>query len=137
MIDVEAFNEHRPNHKMVRTYAESQAKPGDHANDESEEHYIICNREIFGFSLTDKRWCAFNLELIQPVEYSGSAFNNLLLPTELKSTLLSLVEVHTNVSLQFGDVIQDKGKGMIFLLHGEPGTGKTLTAGKFAARPIV
>jgi SpoVK/Ycf46/Vps4 family AAA+-type ATPase len=68
------------------------------------------------------------------VEFSGSAFNSLLLPTELKATLLSLVEVHTDVSLQFGDVIQDNEKGMIFLLHGEPGTGKTLTAGKLQTR---
>jgi hypothetical protein len=128
MIDVEAFNEHRPNHNMLSTHGESRAKPGDNANDESDDNYIICDRKISGFSLTDKRWCAFNLDLIQSVEYSGSAFNALLLPTELKATLLSLVEVHTNKHLQFGDLVQDKGKGMIFLLHGEPGTGKTLTA---------
>ena len=53
------------------------------------------------------------------MEYLG-CYNALLLPIELKATLLSHVEVRTNKHLQFGDLIQDKGKGMIFLLHGEP-----------------
>jgi predicted nucleotidyltransferase len=130
MVDVEAFDEHRPNHKITRTYSESKTRSQDDCNSRSNQHYIICHTQIFGFSLTDKRWCAFDIDLIQDVEYSGSAFNTLLLPTDLKATLLSLVEVHTNKSLQFGDLVHDKGKGMIFLLHGEPGTGKTLTAGK-------
>jgi len=42
----------------------------------------------------------------------------------------SLVKIHADERLQFDDHIQGKGKGMIFLLHGEPGVGKTLTAGK-------
>lgn len=130
MIDVGGFNVHHPNHKPRNMYAESRAGCGYNADEWSEDNYLICDREIFGFSLTDKRWCAFNLDLIQDVEYSNSAFNALLLPVQQKSTILSLVEVHTNVHLQFGDVVQDKGKGMIFLLHGEPGTGKTLTAGE-------
>lgn len=29
------------------------------------------------------------------------------------------------------DIIAGKGSGLIMLLHGGPGTGKTLTAGKF------
>jgi SpoVK/Ycf46/Vps4 family AAA+-type ATPase len=135
MIDAEAFDEHRPNHKLRRTYKESKTGSRD-ANEESDEQYLICHREVFGYSLTDKRWCAFNIDLIKTVDYSGSAFNGLLLPTDQKATLLSLVEVHTNEALQFGDLIQDKGKGMIFLLHGEPGTGKTLTAGKSADEMI-
>jgi len=136
MIDVAAFNEHRPNHKITGTYKKSKTRWQDQANQKSDEQYLICDTEVFGYSLTDKRWCAFKIDLIQHVEYSGSAFNGLLLPTDLKATLLSLVEVHTNEALQFGDLIQDKGKGMIFLLHGEPGTGKTLTAGKFADEMI-
>jgi hypothetical protein len=42
----------------------------------------------------------------------------------------SLVKIHSEKRLQFDDIIKGKGKGMVFLLHGEPGVGKTLTAGK-------
>lgn len=30
------------------------------------------------------------------------------------------------------DFVQGKGNGLIFLLHGRPGVGKTCTAGKFS-----
>lgn len=133
MIDVEAFGEHRPNHNSSSSYTNSRTSELD-ANNEQEEQFLICHRRVDDYSLTDKRWCSFDIDLIKTVEFSGAAFNGLLLPTEQKATLLSLVEVHTNKSLQFGDLIQDKGKGMIFLLHGEPGTGKTLTACKLTTR---
>jgi hypothetical protein len=37
----------------------------------------------------------------------------------------------TNPSLKRDDIIASKGSGLIILLHGGPGTGKTLTAGEF------
>lgn len=40
-----------------------------------------------------------------------------------------MIKIHKDERLQFDDLIKGKGKGMIFLLHGEPGVGKTLTAG--------
>jgi hypothetical protein len=129
MIDAEAFDEHCPNHKLLDSYQKSNTGSRE-AYEKSDEQYLICHREISGYSLTDKRWCTFNIDCIKDVEYSGSAFNGLLLPAAQKETLRSLVVVHNNEALQFQDLIQDKGKGMIFLLHGDPGTGKTLTAGK-------
>lgn len=44
--------------------------------------------------------------------------------------LTSLANVHTEDS-RFDDLIEGKSKGLIFLLHGEPGVGKTLTAGMY------
>ncbi|KAI4271606.1 MAG: hypothetical protein LQ337_005890 [Flavoplaca oasis] len=41
----------------------------------------------------------------------------------------ALIKVHTEVQLSFDDVIKGKGKGLIFLLHGIPGVGKSLRAG--------
>ena len=128
MIDSEGFNEYRPNH-IPETYSESKTGFKDPAK-ESAEHYLICDDQVFGYSLTDKRWCTFKLDLVEDINYSEAAFDGLLLPNDQKETILSLVRVHTNETLQFKDLIQDKGKGMIFLLHGEPGVGKTLTAGK-------
>ena len=36
-------------------------------------------------------------------------------------------------SKKSSDVIPGKGEGRVFLLHGPPGVGKTLTAGKYRA----
>jgi signal recognition particle GTPase len=82
-----------------------------------------------GYSLVDKRWCFFEVDLIKDIEYNANAFKALMLEEEQKQMILSLVRVHADERISFDDVIKGKGRGMIFLLHGMPGVGKTLTAG--------
>jgi len=97
----------------------------------SGDELLICDNVIPGFSLSAKRWCFFELDYIQEFEYNTRAFESLVLAEEQKSMTHSLVKIHADERPQFDDHIQGKGKGMIFLLHGEPGVGKTLTAGKY------
>jgi len=73
----------------------------------------------------------FDVELIRNVNFNTKAFEALLLPPEQKSMIHSLVKIHANDGASFDDIIKGKGKGMVFLLHGAPGVGKTLTAGKY------
>jgi len=129
MIDSDAFTEACPDHETHDTY--SKSKIGTKAPDEKcEDNYLICHNEVFGYSITDKRWCAFDIDRLEKIDFSRAAFDGLLLPPDQKKTILSLVAVHTDESLKFDDIVKDKGKGMIFLLHGVPGVGKTLTAGE-------
>ena len=51
------------------------------------------------------------------------------LPPDQKETLLALAKFHVDDKSTYDDFIIGKGRGMIGLLHGEPGLGKTLTAG--------
>ena len=97
----------------------------------SDEQLVICDNVIPGFSLISKRWCFFEVDYIQEFEYNNRAFESLVLAQEQKSMIHSLVRIHADERLDFDDLIKGKGKGMIFLLHGEAGTGKTLTAGWF------
>jgi hypothetical protein len=97
----------------------------------SDEDFLICHYLAPGFSLGEKRWCLFYVNLIVDVVYNSNAFDCLLLPDAQKQMIHSMVKVHTDPRLSFDDIIAGKGKGMIALLHGEPGVGKTLTAGKF------
>jgi SpoVK/Ycf46/Vps4 family AAA+-type ATPase len=72
-------------------------------------------------------------------------FENLVLPMEEKQLLLALTRSHAKANLKFDDFVVGKGtsnpsptstkidksiigKGMIMMLDGAPGTGKTLTA---------
>lgn len=82
-----------------------------------------------GFSLTNKRWCYFDIDKTKDIVFNSTAFGALLLPAYQKEMVHALVKVHADQKLHFDDVIRGKGKGMIFLLHGTPGVGKTLTAG--------
>jgi hypothetical protein len=130
MVDAKTFALARPSHQpylsstrgIIRTETEDQLSLKD-------DDYLICHHLIPGFSLVDKRWCFFEVDLIKDVEYNVNAFKTLMLEEEQKRVILSLVRVHSDERLSFDDVIKGKGRGMIFLLHGVPGVGKTLTAG--------
>jgi DNA polymerase III delta prime subunit len=73
------------------------------------------------------------LDKIEEVEYNTSAFESLLLAAPQKKMIYSLIKIHKDERIQVDDLIKNKGKGMIFLLHGEPGVGKTLTAGGYSS----
>lgn len=55
----------------------------------------------------------------------------MVLPQGHKEFIQALVEsewVDNNVDPHSFDIVRGKGKGLVILLHGSPGTGKTLTA---------
>jgi hypothetical protein len=75
---------------------------------------------------------------VYPVTWNKDAFKRLVLPHSTKDLVETLIKAHASPNLQQGgpvsgkrlDLIAGKGLGLIMLLHGSPGTGKTLTAGK-------
>lgn len=80
---------------------------------------------IKGFSFTTKQWGRFAVNRVTPIEFRDDAFDQLVLAQDKKDLVRALV---TNGTGGFSDIISGKGGGCIFLLHGEPGVGKTLTA---------
>lgn len=48
--------------------------------------------------------------------------------SSLKSLIYQLVTAHSNGAVDFDDFVKGKGKGLVGLLFGPPGSGKTLTA---------
>lgn len=69
-----------------------------------------------------------NIDNLRPVQWTEDLFSNLVLPTEEKDLLLALAKSHSKSTTHFDDFVIGKGKGMIVLLDGPPGVGKTLTA---------
>lgn len=70
----------------------------------------------------------FFVEYVTEIVWNDNAFSKLVLPDDTKDLLLSFVESQVENKNTFDDVIQGKGKGIIMLLSGPPGVGKTLTA---------
>jgi SpoVK/Ycf46/Vps4 family AAA+-type ATPase len=70
----------------------------------------------------------FFVDFVKEIEWNDNAFDKLVLPDNTKDLLLSFVESQVENKDAFDDVIQGKGKGIIMLLSGPPGVGKTLTA---------
>ncbi|KAG9505296.1 hypothetical protein J7337_002263 [Fusarium musae] len=70
----------------------------------------------------------FDVELVKDVIWSSTAFDQLVLPHDYKRIIQAFVGAQMSGLDNFDDVIKGKGRGIIMLLSGEPGTGKTLTA---------
>lgn len=80
---------------------------------------------VYGFSFAAKQWGRMALSGVSEIKWRDDAFEKLVLPDEEKSLVRAIVE---NQADSFSDIIDGKGGGSIFLLHGPPGQGKTLTA---------
>ena len=94
----------------------------------TDDQLLLCSAELKGYSLKNKKWLTFYIDSVLDIEYNDSAFESLVLPEDHKELILALAESQVQHKDGFDDVIQGKGKGMIMLLSGPPGVGKTLTA---------
>ncbi|KUI60967.1 Protein MSP1 [Cytospora mali] len=121
-----------------------------------EDELLIMSYSVFGFVLRDRTWAEFDLTYLTEVtsgaeasdttdddeadEDDRSAFGRLVLPKGHKDMVLSLISQHfRNKESQKHkdeqvDIVRGKGKGLIILLHGAPGVGKTTTAEGVAER---
>ncbi|OBT94006.1 hypothetical protein VE01_07105 [Pseudogymnoascus verrucosus] len=135
-----------------RTLEESKTK----MNKFTEDELIIMSHKVFGFVLRDRTWAHLDLTHLEHIDNqegeddidaededsdgeSGdkSAFGRLVLPRGHKKMVLSLIAQHFRNKGQQdeqADIVRGKGKGLIILLHGAPGVGKTTTAEGVAER---
>jgi len=102
------------------------------------DQLLLCSASLKGYSLRNKKWLTFSIGSVKDIKYDEGAFDSLVLPDDHKELILALTESQVANKETFDDVIKGKGKGMIMLLSGPPGVGKTLTAesGKSSSSPF-
>ncbi|TPX12726.1 uncharacterized protein E0L32_000903 [Thyridium curvatum] len=107
-----------------------------HENNEDYEitdtQALLAPARIRGFTLTEKLWAFFLVDNVCEVQWSENAFDDLELEYSVKKTVQSLVKNHYQGKRET-NLISRKGKGLVILLYGPTGTGKTFTAGLTAA----
>ncbi|KAJ4423132.1 hypothetical protein N0V82_002261 [Gnomoniopsis sp. IMI 355080] len=96
-------------------------------------------RYFFGFAVRDRKFVHLDIRCVRSADQGDSdkAFARLEIIPSYKKLILALVKSHfdkietekrTNVEIESQDLIRGKGKGVVILLHGVPGVGKTATA---------
>ncbi|KAL4933484.1 ATP-binding protein [Aspergillus undulatus] len=113
--------------KAGRSYL--SAHKHDQESPPDELFQILLPATIPGFGFHDKKWISVSVGEIRDIKWNAEAFNHLVLKHTKKELIKALVARHTVTDASgTNDVIEGKGNGLILLLHGGPGTGKTLTA---------
>ncbi|KAI1171233.1 P-loop containing nucleoside triphosphate hydrolase protein [Nemania sp. FL0916] len=92
------------------------------------EHFLLCTPLIKGYALREKRWLEFFVDSVSDIAFDENAFSSLVLPEGHKSLILGISQAQMREENDFDDVVAGKGRGVIILLSGGPGIGKTLTA---------
>lgn len=105
----------------------------------SDEDVMLTNATVRGYSFTVKRFLEFFVEDLTDIEWNTRCFDDLVLDPSVKKTVQALVSTHSQKRETFDDIVKGKGQGLVCVLHGPPGVGKTLTAecvAEFVKRPL-
>ncbi|KAM7183212.1 hypothetical protein V8F33_013739 [Rhypophila sp. PSN 637] len=114
-------------------------KMGAKKNLTSDDQALLPER-LFAYSLKDRKFINANITCMRKPKVIRDPFRELRIPEDHKHLIRATVQDHSErkrverlldgqglESLE-QDFIRHKGKGLTFLLHGAPGTGKTATA---------
>lgn len=101
-----------------------------------DEETILLPSRVISYVLRDRKWAMLNVQNLRPIMSNSDGFKDLTLPSGHKEMVQALVRSHSmrrdgNATIKDAieyDVVRGKGRGLIILLHGVPGVGKTSTA---------
>lgn len=94
---------------------------------------------FFAYAVLPRKFVELDIRFVRDadLESSDKAFHNLQISKVYKKLIVGLVKSHfdkieaekrMSIEIETQDLIRGKGKGIIVLLHGPPGVGKTATA---------
>lgn len=106
----------------------------------SVEDLALLPCRVFAYSLRDRRFVNADIRYLKPIKREKATFDKLKISIHHKSMIQSLVHEHfqkkeaqekgraKQLEISDQDFIRGKGRGLVMLLHGAPGVGKTATA---------
>ncbi|KAI1180208.1 hypothetical protein F4777DRAFT_365176 [Nemania sp. FL0916] len=105
------------------------------------EHYALLPRRLFAYVLRDRKVVCVDINNLELTSAKVDVFDSLIIDKKYKAIVEGLVSSHfakkklerryfgvSRARSQSQDIIQGKGRGLVILLHGVPGVGKTATA---------
>ncbi|EQB58541.1 AAA family ATPase [Colletotrichum gloeosporioides Cg-14] len=139
MADPGTSNNQNPNdYLLAQPYVQSDQEV-ESVESLNDHEVMLSNHRIQGFAFNQKVWAAFAISRVKPVIWNEKAFDKLILDKQRKKMIKLLVQGHQIHEAAFDDFVLGKGKGLVGLLSGPPGVGKTLTAevvAEMSRRPL-
>ena len=104
-----------------------------------EHDYMLLPGRVFGFVFRTRRWAQMRIQNLRRVSWEEKPMDSLQLTAGHCEILQALIQSHLDSKAirntiredeqeEENDFVRGKGLGLIVLLHGAPGTGKTSTA---------
>ncbi|CZR51366.1 related to TOB3 (member of AAA-ATPase family) [Phialocephala subalpina] len=141
MIDINTYTEMHPppesvvpNRDDLGPEATMQGNPPP-----GEDDFILClPSTIPGYHMQKKDWITLHVNRMSAVQWNVDAFKMLVVEEQKKELIRALV-TNRIAAGEGTDLMSGKGNGLFILLHGGPGTGKTLTTesvAEIAQKPL-
>ncbi|KAM3071693.1 hypothetical protein ACMFMG_009565 [Clarireedia jacksonii] len=125
------------NHWVLDEEPDLDKTEAEKAESETADEDLLYPPRALGYATREKVWGQFSVDttLDAPGRMPSKFHDNLQLDQKYKDMIEALVASHESnqenakkENREVKDVVQNKGKGLVLLLHGPPGVGKTLTA---------
>lgn len=147
-IDQTRMEDYKEDHPIFRRDLPVLLKATQNGVELNDDDKRLLPRRVFGFVLRSRTWASISIHLVRDLPIKQDGFDQLVLPDGHRDLVRALVKTHSRGSRPaYGsvetdhqvDLVKGKGKGLIILLHGVPGVGKTSTAeciADYTQRPL-
>ncbi|PVI00367.1 hypothetical protein DM02DRAFT_563308 [Periconia macrospinosa] len=141
MVDTKAYKTMYPLSDVAQIKLRADISPLRMADDKPPEGdaLLVFPPSVMAYNLLQKSWRELYVDRIADIEWNKQAFQDLVAEPETKELVQALV-MKQLAFRESTDFVIGKGNGLIMLLHGAPGTGKTFTAegvAEFSEKPLL
>ncbi len=135
-------------HRLILEFNKRQEEPTaiGQLQDEleiQEDELVLLPKRLFAYALQDRKFVMLDIANARSIAQTGDPFKELIISRSHKDMISSLVHAHFEKKQMeqihgfyhiSQDIIHNKGRGLVILLHGVPGVGKSSTAEAVAQR---